>query len=337
MKRYLLTLFVLLSFIVINAQTKELLNIRLDARADFQQDYIGNDKVSANSGFKGKYLMLRMDGNITKNFSYSYRQRLNKTHLDQTFFDATDWLHLSYKYKSWSVSAGKQIVAIGGYEYDRVPIDLYFCSEYWANIACYQFGASLSYTTEAGNDKFLFQFCESPFRRNAANVANKEMYAYNLMWYGSHNWFNSIYSLNMLEYLPGRFISYITLGNKFNFGDFSLEFDAMSRATDRHVFFGKNLSLIGELSWRPKECVNIFAKATYDVNKSGDNSDYCVANGTELTRVGAGVEYYPIKDVRLHAQGCYIWGVNGNSSFNEQTFFSLGVTWRMNFRLNISN
>ena len=330
MKRYLFTLFVLFSFIAVNAQKKDLLNLRIDARADFQQDFVGDDKVSANSGFKGKYIMLRMDGNFTENFSYSYRQRLNKTHLDQTFFDATDWLHLSYTYKSWSVSAGKQIVAIGGYEYDRAPIDIYFGSVYWNNISCYQFGASLSYTTKEGNDKFLFQFSESPFRRNVANVANKEMYAYNLMWYGSHNWFNSIYSLNMIEYLPGSFISYITLGNKFNFGKFSFEFDAMSRATDRHVFFGKNLSLIGELSWRPKECVNIFAKATYDVNKSGDNSDYCVADGTELTRVGAGIEYFPIKAIRLHAQGYYGWGVSGHSPFSEQTFFSLGATWRMN-------
>lgn len=331
MKRPLLFLFMLLSFAGINAQDEELLNLRVETRADYQQEYAGDNKVSANSGFKGKYLMLRLDGNISKNFSYSYRQRLNKTIFDQSFFDATDWLQLTYTYKSLSVAAGKQIVGIGGYEYDRSPIDLYSTSEYWNNIACYQFGASVAYTFSEGADKLMLQFCESPFRKNIKNIANKEMFAYNLMWYGNHGWFNSLYSLNMIEYLPGSYISYIALGNRFTFGNFTLEFDAMSRATDKHVFFGKNLSLIGELSWRPAKCINILAKASYDVNRTGDNSDYCVADGTEVTHVGLGIEYFPINNVRLHAHGSCSWGEIGNVPIDGgRTYVSLGVTWKMN-------
>lgn len=331
MKRPLLFLFMLLSFVGINAQDEELLNVRIETRADYQQEYVGDNKVNDNSGFKGKYLMLRFDGNISKNFSYSYRQRLNKTILNQSFFDATDWLQLTYTYKSFSVAAGKQIVGIGGYEYDRSPLDLYTTSEYWNNIACYQFGASVAYTFSDGSDKLMFQFSESPFRKNIRNIANKEMFAYNLVWYGNHGWFNSIYSLNMIEYLPGSYISYIALGNRFAFGNFTIEFDAMSRATDKHVFLGKNLSLIGELSWRPKKYLNIFAKASYDVNRTGDNSDFCVLDGTEITRVGLGIEYLPINNVRLHAHGSYSWGEIGNRFIDGgQTNLSLGVTWKMN-------
>ena len=173
--------------------------------------------------------------------------------MNSTFFDATDWLTMTYKYKNWSVSAGKQVVAIGGYEYDRPPIDIYFASEYWNNIACYQIGVSGAYTTTDGKDQVLFQFCESPFRKKSTNVLNEEMFAYNLMWYGNHGFFNSMYSLNFIEYLPGKFINYIALGNRFSFGKFALELDIMNRAMSGAAFWANDFSVIGELSWKPIE------------------------------------------------------------------------------------
>jgi hypothetical protein len=91
---------------------------------------------------------------------------------------------------------------------------------------------------------------------------------------------------------------------------------------------------MADLSWHASEKLNVFAKATYDVNE--DNVvDLCVLSGTELTRVGAGVEYFPIKDsqdVRLHGAYSYAWGENGNlggSVWNNHSFISVGVTWKM--------
>ena len=159
MKKHFLSVLLALMTFSVYAQNNELLTLRIEARLDYMQEYVEGNKINNNSGFKGKYLNIRMDGNLTDNFSYSYRQRLNKPIVNATFFDATDWLTLTYKFKNWSVSAGKQVVAIGGYEYDKAPIDLYFCSEYWNNIACYQMGVSGSYTTTAGKDQILFQFC----------------------------------------------------------------------------------------------------------------------------------------------------------------------------------
>ena len=234
--------------------------------------------------------------------------------------------------ENWAVSAGKQVVAIGGYEYDRAPIDLYFCSEYWNNIPCYQFGVNLTYTFNEGKDQLLAQVCESPFR-----LPGKDMYAYNLLWYGSHGWFNTIYSVNMIECMPGEFINYITLGNKFNVGDFSLEFDVMNRAVRNQTFLMKDISLMGELSYSPSQKWNIFAKATYDVSNTDKAGDYCVMSGTEVTRVGAGVEYYPLdggnKNVRLHAAFSHSFGKNGNPAgalLDEQSYVTLGLKWKMN-------
>jgi hypothetical protein len=65
-------------------------------------------------------------------------------------------------------------------------------------------------------------------------------------------------------------------------------------------------------------------------------ADLCVLPGTEVTRVGAGVEYFPIKDsqdVRFHAGYCYSWGTNTNLTegtlWDNHSFVSVGVTWKM--------
>lgn len=41
----------------------------------------------------------------------------------------------------------------------------------------------------------------------------------------------------MMEYLPGRFINYISLGNKFTFDKVALELDVMNRASSHQTFF----------------------------------------------------------------------------------------------------
>ena len=110
--RFISVLVALLPFAAF-AQDSELLTLRIEARLDYMQEYVDNAKINNNSGFKGKYLNIRLDGNLTDNFSYSYRQRLNKPNVNSTFFDATDWLTLTYKHNNWSISAGKQVVAIG--------------------------------------------------------------------------------------------------------------------------------------------------------------------------------------------------------------------------------
>lgn len=340
MKHTVLTLLLVIFTVAANAQDSGLLTLRLETRVDYLQEYIQDTKINTNSGFKGKYLNIRMDGTITDGLTYSYRQRLNKPNKDASFFDATDWMTVTYTKGNWSASTGKQVVGIGGFEYDGAPIDLYFCSEYWNNIPCYKIGISGAYTTDDMNDKFLLQVCESPFRNYAINPDYKEMFAYNAMWYGSHGLFSSIWSVNMIEYLPGRFINYIALGNKFTFNDFTLDLDIMNRAVSAREFLGRDMSVIGKLQWSPSPCINIFAKVTHDFNDSDEIGDWCVLPGTSITRVGGGIEYFPVKssrNFRLHLNCCHTTGVHSSASGAlqpHQTIVDAGVTWFMNL-LNI--
>ena len=96
MKKILLTLLWGTCFFVVQAQ-EELLKLQAETRIDYQREYVDGRSIHSNSGFKGKYLNVIISGTIAKQFSYSYRQRLNKAHSDQSFFDATDWLYLTYR------------------------------------------------------------------------------------------------------------------------------------------------------------------------------------------------------------------------------------------------
>ncbi len=335
MKQTLLTILLAFAASGLSAQENEVLKLGLKTRLDYQQEYLQGNKVNDNSGFKGKYLNLQVDGNIGGGFSYSFRQRLNRLNSDESFFNATDWIHMTYTAKNWSLSAGKQVVGIGGFEYDTSPIDLYFCSEFWNNIPCYQLGFSGAYTTDDRNDTFTLQFCQSPFRYTI-NPQKDEMFAYNAMWYGSHGFYSSIWSVNMIEYVPGRFINYIALGNRFTFGDFYLNLDIMNRAVSASEFLGRDMSVMGKLQWSPTERFNVFVKCTHDFNNSEYLGDWCVAPGTSITRAGAGIEYFPIKsskNLRLHLNYCYTDGFNTSSTGAlkpEQNIIDAGITWDMN-------
>ncbi|MDE5874609.1 MAG: hypothetical protein K2G69_07540, partial [Muribaculaceae bacterium] len=317
-------------------QEGSILRLDVSARVDWQIARPFGHTDDAQTGFKGKYLMLRADGRIVPGLTYSWRQRLNKMHSDQSFFDATDWLFVNYATGNFNFEAGKEIVAIGGWEYDRAPIDLFGTSVFWNNIPCYQLGVTAGWSPSA-SDALYVQAVQSPF----FTAENRNMYGYSVRWNGSHSFFKAIYSANLFEYEKGKYINYLALGNRFDIGKWTLELDFMNRAASGQSFLFKDCSAIGEVAFNPSPRWKIHAKYSYDVNHSGTAADFTVTDGTELNMAGGGVEFYPLlkhrTSLRLHATAYYSWGRNANSADIMQSktlLANIGVTWDMNL-LNI--
>lgn len=317
------------------AQVVRLDSLQLQVRGDYQHESVDGEALRDTNGFKGKYFNFIMRTRIGERLTFYLRHRLNKSSLDANFFDATDWVTLDYKATDQlSFSAGKQVVGIGGYEYDKAPIDVYYSSEFWNNITPYQWGVSGTFGLRGGKDAFTAQFCQSPFR-----TAGQDTYAYNLMWMGHHGMWSTLWSFNAIEYAQGKFVSYIALGNAFDLGRFHLELDFMNRAVGGHCYLFRDCSVMGELKYSPCSKVSILAKATYDVNNTDRNGDFTVMPGTELTRIGAGVEYYPLKNrtLRVHANASYTIGKNGNPAGvlqDKYLHLDCGLTWHVNlFRM----
>lgn len=333
LKRLTLSLVAAFAVLCCPAQETEtqLINLQTEVRLDYQHDSRDGSTVDSNTGFEGKYINFKLSGQILPGLTYSWRQRLNKIHKDGNFFDATDWVYLQYEQNRWSVSVGKEVVAIGGWEYDRSPIDLYSCSVFWNNIPCYQLGVAGGYKV-TDRDKLTAQIVQSPFHSSD----NRNMYGFNLMWNGSHGPFTAIYSANLLEYGPNRYISYIALGNRFDFGKLRVEVDLMNRAAAHQKFLLRDCSVMGEISYRPTGRWRVFGKMTYDVNHSGTAADATVLAGTEMKMAGGGLEFYPLitkrHALRLHANCFYAWGRNANSADvmqDKSLMVDVGVKWTM--------
>lgn len=311
-------------------------SVKMDVRFDGEVTHYGNDDVQdageeSDGGFVGRYLKLLVNGKIDERFSYSFRHRMYVGQTEpRSFFNATDWANVTFSASErFSVTAGKQMICIGTIEYDYAPIDVYFASDFWNHVSPFQIGVNVGIKVGKGQQLYA-QVTNSPFSEHSL----ENVYAYNIIWYGTiANWFNTIWSVNMLEYERGHFINYIALGNKFNFGRLSADMDYMNRYAGKGTAFFEDFSLHGKLSYALSDCVNIFAKGGYDVNNAQDEDasfvyDRYVLPGVELGFYGAGVEYFPVKaakqSVRLHA----FW--HSNTSDPIPNTFNIGLRWQMN-------
>ncbi len=327
----ILLVFLFLPNVILSQDVMPNIRLKFDTRFDYTAKVPMQDSLSTLSSFDGKYLNIILEGEISDKFSYNYRQRLI---LDSkpdyySFFNATDWLYLTYKInKNFSVTGGKEVIAIGGFEYDAAPIDLYFWSDFWNNVVCYQLGGTVHYTSTDEKHHIGFQITNSPFTTHAL----QGLYAFNIIWHGDFNGFSTIHSLNRIEFEKGHYINYLTLGHKFDIRKFSLELDLMDRFSDRQKNLLSDYSVMGDLKYNVNNKISLFVKAGYDENHSQKPDelfiyDRYVEPGTEYFFYGAGVEYFPVrnsKDVRIHA----VWASN-NDPMQYHTF-NVGARWQMN-------
>ena len=296
------------------------------------------------AGFGGDGFYLEIDGKISKNFSYSLCQKLFSQHgEDDSVFDNTDWLTLSYNVGSFGFTAGKDVLMVGSYEYDAYDIDSYFDmnSHFYNSFSCYQWGLKGEWTNRKETSTIAFQVTNSPF---AYAPREENMYSYNLGWYGAWDWYESIWTVNLLEYAPGKFVKMVALGNMFYIGDFSIGVDYIVRGDSWKDSLDEDFTLNIMPSYNFNDKVRLFGKFGWE--KTSDDLEYdfwgeylgredklaaneeCgttqpayLVGGKDYLYYGVGVEYFPTESVRLHA----VWASN---NYTSRHTINVGVTWR---------
>lgn len=126
---------------------EKMLNIMLDTRIDFQSDYT-NGKIE-DAFFHGQTIKVLFTGEIIPGIRYRVRQRLNKpqTPLREGYSSATDHAWLAFDIgKRWTITAGKQTVQLGTYEYDYNPADVYLTSMIYNDFDGYKAGVNAKYS-----------------------------------------------------------------------------------------------------------------------------------------------------------------------------------------------
>ena len=308
----------------------------------------GYDRVVSGgpAGFGGDGLYLNIDGKISKNLSYSLCQRFFSSQGDDdSAFDNTDWLTLSYEVGSFSFTAGKDVVMVGSFEYDAYDIDSYFDmnSMFYNTFGCYQWGVKAAWTPSEERSIAL-QVTNSPF---SFYPREDNLYAYNLAWSDGWDCYSSLWSVNMFEYEHGKFVKCIALGNMFYIGNLSLGLDCIAldanlkdRVDDQLTInfmpsyeFGNKFRLFGKLGWErvgedlPYDFTGEYLSAE-DMALANKENIYTLpaflVAGQDYWFYGAGLEYFPIKDndsVRLHA----VWASN---NFTNRHSINVGLTWK---------
>lgn len=308
------------------------------AAVEFRSDYAVKSVtgMDTDKGFRARYLNVKLSGDIAPGFSYNYRQRLSKDIKSAGgFLDATDYIYLDYRPDDrWTLSAGKQFVAIGGFEYDYAPIDVYRYSEYCDNIECYGYGISAAYHVTS-RDQILIQAAQSAFAGHSV-----DRYSYNLLWRGTHGRFSSISSIGLHEYDRARYILCTALSGRFDLG-FGHVFVDYTNRYDTHPSavcgFFDDYTLAAECHLRPIRHLNVFGRYVLDHNGASVSGDPTLRPDTHLHTLGIGLEYFPLNgdpDVRLHAAFFHTAGRNSSPAavnLPDTDYLTLGLTWRANF------
>ena len=112
--RKILTVFLLLALILPTISHSQdiyyKIRLKFDTRFDFETRVSSNKDSSTLLSIDGKYLNIILDGSINEIFSYNYRQRMILNGIDgyKSFFNAKDWVYITYKMNdNFSLSGGK--------------------------------------------------------------------------------------------------------------------------------------------------------------------------------------------------------------------------------------
>ena len=296
--------------------TEYIPEIRLDARGGYYQDF--TDKAGR---FCGDGLFLDINGKISPHFSYSLNHRIaGPEGSDALGFGNTNWLLLTFETEHFSISAGKDAIFVGSFEYDAYDLDSYgeMNSMFWNTISPWQWGVSAAWYPAEGQSLSL-QCLNSPF----SDYETPNLFSYALAWRGEWDFYESYWTANLWQYDTGSYVKALNLGNRFYFGNFTFDLEFATRADQLNGLFKDDITAIFAPSYE-WEWGRAFAKYgweritvdTMGYDFTGDNMFY-----------GLGIEFFPLKgnkDIRIHTA----W--MSNTNYTECHVLDIGLTWKMN-------
>lgn len=344
MKKLLTLLFVAFCAMGLNAQEKSLyeelsgvkkktdkFNLYMNMNGSF--DAMFNDNSFDYGKFNMRQLRIEAKGNVNEWLSYRWRQRLNRPNNGGDNIDnlptSIDIAGIGVKLgDKFSIFAGKQCAAYGGFEFDANPIEIYEYSDMIEYMSNFMTGINIGYDFMEGQ-QLNFQVLNSlngDFYSMYGIVPNttpsKLPLVYTLNWNGNFaNVYKTRWSASLMSQAEGKNLYYFALGNELTLGKFNMYFDVMysNDAIDRsgimteivgeglghNIFKTSYLSLVTKLNYRFAEKWNVFVKGMYETASVVDHTDPraypFIKNGKYRTSLGylGGIEYYPMES-NLH-------------------------------------
>ena len=299
----------------------------------------GSFDAMFNDGFEyGKFNMrqLRIEskGNVNEWLSYRWRQRLNRPNNGGDNIDnlptSIDIAGIGIKLSDkWSIFAGKQCAAYGGFEFDANPIEIYEYSDMIEYMSNFMTGINIGYDFLEGqqlnfqvlnslNGPFTDMYHFTPELMTDLNLENTKLpLVYTLNWNGNfNNVFKTRWSASLMSQAKGKNLYYYVLGNELTLGKFNMYLDFMLSSDDidrggiitemigyedgHNVYNTSYMSLVTKLNYRFADKWNVFVKGMYETASVTEATE-TIEKGKYRTSLGylGGVEYYPMES-NLH-------------------------------------
>ena len=345
MKKLLTLLVLALCVIGVNAQEKSLyeqisgvkkktdkFNLYMNMNGSF--DAMFNEDGFDQGKFNMRQLRIEAKGNVNEWLSYRWRQRLNRPNNGGGMIDnlptSIDIAGIGVKLgDKFSIFAGKQCAAYGGFEFDANPIEIYEYSDMIEYMSNFMTGINIGYditdkqqlnfqVLNSLNGPFTDMYHFTPELMENLKLENTKLpLVYTLNWNGNfNNVFKTRWSASLMSQAEGKNLYYYVLGNELTLGKFNMYLDFMLSSDDidrggiitemigyedgHNVYNTSYMSLVTKLNYRFADKWNVFVKGMYETASVTEESEL-VAKGKYRTSLGylGGIEYYPMES-NLH-------------------------------------
>ena len=341
------------------------MNMNGSFNADFNQ---GGVNGLSQGAFRINQLRIEAKGKVNDWLSYRWRQRLNRDNDGSNDIDnaptSIDIAGIGVKLSDkWSLFAGKQCAAYGGFEFDLNPIEIYQYSEIINNMSNFMTGLTVTYDFNP-NQQLQFQVLNSLNEGTEAtygkNLEQSRMpLVYTLNWNANMfgGFWQTRWSVSLMDEAKDKYMYYVALGNQFNFSKrCNMYIDLMSSTEeldrkgimtnmlggrdmfdDHNAFNAMYNSVVAKVNYRFKPKWNFFVKGMLE-SAAMFKSEDGVEKGNYRTSLGyvTGVEFYPM-DTNLHYYLTFVGQSNffterakmyGNDDYNTQRV-SVGFIYQL--------
>ncbi len=248
-----------------------------------------------------------------------------------------DWAYLSFDFGNFSVSAGKDMITTGGFEFDEYDWDVHpaLMSGLWNNFSCYQWGGKVAWTSDGENTSVSLQYTSSPYCERPFGDGPILGSALSLAWRGEYGPYRNIWSVTALgaemasDGGPGHLPLLACLGNRLDAGDFTFGFDWYSMSGSPVSILSDGGTFLASIGYTPSEKWEFLLKGGRETASWSeslileDGSSYSFRKGDNWFG-GASLHWFPAPNLRLHAAAGY-------SSFTKTTTALVGLLYYLNF------
>lgn len=310
-------------------------NLHLNTRMTFNGYF--NDGNFTKGAFKVNQLRIEANGRVNDWLSYQWKQLLNVSSRGQQLDNmpnSIDCAGVGFRVSpTFSVFAGKQCAAFGGFEFDADPVEVYQFSDMGEFMTCFLTGVDFAYEVSVGQ-QLRFQVVdarnnrmEEMFGKVAEGVEEAKLpLGYSLNWNGSF-WdklLRTRWSATLFNEAKDELTYYYALGVELNVRKFNMYVDFMysDEGLDRlgvisnllyetgeetRAMDVKYVSWVTKLNYRFLSKWNVFAKGMYET-ASVSRANLALEKGKYRTSYGymGGIEYYPMEEGNLHFFANYV-------------------------------